>query len=227
MGICGNKDTKSNLMRSCKSFNSIESQYLDLFFKNMPEIEGKTKGEGIKRMKAYKCNLPIDQLNKLRDEFWSTMILNDSKWRYIKHACAMDHIRAYNILNTHGLRTTNGCIDSLIDKKGKMYKIPNFCVNDPYFEKVISKEGKWLKHTEDTKIKLTLYNLYLNKSTVIEVYDNLSGKQLKELYFKTINLDPIKIRLFFGGAEILDDHLLYNHKIRNGYTIQVLQCNNN
>jgi hypothetical protein len=28
-------------------------------------------GEGIKRMKGYICNLPIDELKKLRDEFWS------------------------------------------------------------------------------------------------------------------------------------------------------------
>jgi len=35
-------------------------------------------GEGIKRMKGYKCKLPLDELNKLREQFWSK--ISDNKY---------------------------------------------------------------------------------------------------------------------------------------------------
>ena len=31
-------------------------------------------GVGIKRMKGYKCNLPLDLLNNLREDYWSKLI---------------------------------------------------------------------------------------------------------------------------------------------------------
>lgn len=38
-------------------------------FKDFPEWDERYTGYGIKRMKAYKCNLKVDELNKLRDNF--------------------------------------------------------------------------------------------------------------------------------------------------------------
>ena len=38
-------------------------------FNDMPEVANKFIGLGIKKMKGYKCNLPIDKLNKKREEF--------------------------------------------------------------------------------------------------------------------------------------------------------------
>jgi hypothetical protein len=49
----------------------------------------KYRGEGVKRMKGYKCTLPIDELNKLREEFWSTRP-QTGIWKYLKQACLMD-----------------------------------------------------------------------------------------------------------------------------------------
>lgn len=46
-------------------------------------------------------------------------------------------VRASNLLEAYGLKPILGCINSLKDKKGKFYYIPNFCVNDPWFEKSI------------------------------------------------------------------------------------------
>ncbi len=40
-------------------------------FKDMPEIDDKYVGEGVRRMKAYKCSLVIDELQKLQEEYWS------------------------------------------------------------------------------------------------------------------------------------------------------------
>ena len=30
-------------------------------------------GDGIKKMKGYKCNLPLDELTKLREQFWGNL----------------------------------------------------------------------------------------------------------------------------------------------------------
>lgn len=50
----------------------------------------KYRGEGIKRMKGYKCVLPIDELNKLREEFWTIKTQHKNTWKYLKQACLMD-----------------------------------------------------------------------------------------------------------------------------------------
>ena len=45
-------------------------------FPDMPEWEGdRFTGIGIKKMRGYKCDLPIDKLNKKRDEFWDQKTL--------------------------------------------------------------------------------------------------------------------------------------------------------
>ena len=44
-----------------------------LNFPDMEEFDGNLyKGVGIKRMKGYKCNLPINKLNEQREKFWMT-----------------------------------------------------------------------------------------------------------------------------------------------------------
>jgi len=43
-------------------------------FQDMEEIDNKFVGEGIKRIKAYKSNLLYDQIDKLREEFYSILI---------------------------------------------------------------------------------------------------------------------------------------------------------
>jgi hypothetical protein len=32
-----------------------------------------------------------------------------------------------------------------------------------------------------------------------------------------------KIRLFFGGGEILDNHMLFQHNVKDDYTIQLIK----
>jgi hypothetical protein len=120
-------------------------------FKDMPEWEGERyRGVGAKRMKGYKCLIPINELNRLRDEFWTSKIKTDSIWKTIRHACIMDEcniilyltfiVRGVSLLNSLGIQTVEGCINHLKDKSGNIYRIPNFCINDPYFEKHISEE---------------------------------------------------------------------------------------
>lgn len=58
-------------------------------------------------MKGYKCDLPIDELNKLRCEFWcksllklATKVKEDSPiWKQIRQACIMDEGKYSILLN--------------------------------------------------------------------------------------------------------------------------------
>lgn len=65
---------KPNTGASSKAI-TIHDHALPEKFRDMPEIEEKFVGEGVRRMKAYKCDLKIDELQKLQEEFWSKGIL--------------------------------------------------------------------------------------------------------------------------------------------------------
>ena len=68
-------------------------------------------------------------------------------------------------------------------------------------------------------------DLYENTKTPMEVSSNLSCGELKKLYFdtKNINCEKYKTRLFFGGAEILEQHKLYQYNLRDGFHIQIIK----
>lgn len=81
MGACFNKSPKTVRNDSTKKVESsatnsnkvlnVSNLEKDLF-PDMEEWDGdRITGEGIKRMKGYKCSLPINDLNKKREEFWS------------------------------------------------------------------------------------------------------------------------------------------------------------
>lgn len=69
-----NKDNvKSDKIKEINPAINNDPQLPDKF-RDMPEIEGKYVGEGVRRMNAYKCDLVIDELQKLQEEFWSKII---------------------------------------------------------------------------------------------------------------------------------------------------------
>ena len=49
------------------------------------------------------------------------------------------------------------------------------------------------------------------------------GLELKEKYAEKHNIDLTKnrIRLLFGGGIIQDNESLYQHKVKNGFSIQI------
>jgi hypothetical protein len=109
MGACFNKPPKTIRNENNKRIDNQGSinkdgQITNLereLFPDMEEWEGdRYTGEGVKRMKGYKCSLPINDLNKKREEFWSnnyslfkidTKLKTSQVWKYIKQACIMDH----------------------------------------------------------------------------------------------------------------------------------------
>ena len=194
-------------------------------FPDMPEWDGdRYTGIGIKKMKGYKCDLPIDKLNKKRDEFWDLKNSRDNDnykiWRVINQACVYDELRANMLLEEYGLTTESGCINHIIDQDGNHYHIPNYCINDPFFER----QYKVKKNIEEKKVKIKLFEPTGNINEEQTVNNTITGKELKELFKKEHNIgDNFNLRLFFGGMEIKDDHFLYQHHLKNGYKIQVMK----
>jgi hypothetical protein len=168
-------------------------------------------GLGIKRMKAYKCNLKIDELNKLREYFWRIKTKYTTKnwptWYTIKRAVLFDELRASLLLKEYNIKIVNGCINYLEDSKGNFYKIPNYCINDPYFRKDVKDE----QNVKEENINVSIYG---PKKFEIVLSNKLKGKDLKnEIKIREQINDDKEIRLFTRGSEILNDDFLYKFNL--------------
>ena len=189
-------------------------------FPDMPEWEGGiTKGYGIKQMPAYKCDLKIDELNKKRDEFWSSKTKLKSKWKIIHQACIYDHINAEEYLYKNNMKTLEGCINLCMDNQGNIFRVPNYCINDPYFELELLDKEK----SKGDEIEIILIDVVNQKQNKLNVLDSITGEELMEKYSNEENIDLTKnkIRLLFGGGIIKENETLYQHKVKNGYSIQI------
>ena len=195
-------------------------------FPDFPEIEeDKYVGNGIKRMKAYKCDITIDILNKKREDFWNTVTNSKSNkywitWKIIKRAVTYDEVRGPLLLAEYNIKCKNGCINHLIDKNGIEYKIPNYCINEPYFERKLNENIKI-----ENIISLRIYGNY--KGELFEFYlrvsDKITGKQLKDIIKSTKNLDNnVNIRIFEQGFEIKDEHILYQLNLYNDLPVHIV-----
>ena len=224
-----NNNKKKLLLSTKQDYDSlIEEQREE--FPDMEEWEGERyKGIGIKRMKGYKCELQIDKLNEKREEFWKKRSSRDNPnyriWRIINQACVYDEYRANVLLEESKMRTYEGCINHLIDRDGNHYIIPNYCINDPYFEK----EYKIKENIKKIELKINAYEVATNINTILEVNNLMSGEELKKLFCdkNNISFDDFNIRMFFAGIEITNDHFLYQYNIKNDYKIQVMRIPRN
>ena len=190
-------------------------------FEDMEEIkEDIYVGIGIKKMKGYKCTLKVDELNKKREHFWEVKTNNKNKnwlvWSTIKRAVSKDEERASLLLEEYNIKTVKGCINHLIDSNGNEYKIPNYCINDPYFGIINSGE-------KDVKEEKLILNFYGAKKLKLEVSNKLKGKELKnDIRIREKIDENKKMRLFYRGIEIKDEDFLYNHDINENTLINIL-----
>ena len=209
---------------STDQIKSIEEQKKQ--FPDMKEWKGnRYSGIGIKKMKGYKCKLPIDKLNEKRQKFWDKRSQKGNQnykvWRIINQACVYDEYRANLLLEQFKLTTANGCINHIIDRKGNHYFIPNYCINDPFFEKSFKIE-------DDIKQEYIVINVFessSNEKLELTVSNLLTGEELKHIIMKKMKISNknFKIRLFYSGMEIKDNQFLYQHKIKKEYKIQIMK----
>ena len=216
----------NNFSQRVFSKNTINDYYtneINETFYDMEEIEGDIYvGNGIKRMKAYKCDLTIDELNKRKEKFWNTVTdCNNNKnwknWNIIRRAITYDEVRGSILLNEYDIKCKNGCIDHLIDKEGNEYKVPNYCINEPYFERELGKED-----IKDDINNIIFYGNYKGNifNFDFKVSNKLTGKELKNIIKNKRELDiNTNIRLFEKGFEIKDEDYLYQHKLNNNSNI--------
>lgn len=191
-------------------------------FPDMKEWKGnRYKGIGIKRMKGYKCSLTIDKLNKKREEFWKYKCDRSYMWQVVQQACVYDEVRANMVLEKYHLRCADGCINHIIDENGNHYYVPNYCINDPYFEKTLYEDEK----DDEETLNLVLFEVSQNITKTITISNHATGEELKKKFRKAAKIKKSKftLRLFFSGCEIKDDHYLYQHKLENDYKIQVMK----
>ena len=216
----------NNFRQRVISKNTINDYYtneINETFYDMEEIEDDIYvGNGIKRMKAYKCDLTIDELNKRKEKFWNTVTdCNNNKnwknWNIIRRAITYDEVRGSILLNEYDIKCKNGCIDHLIDKEGNEYKVPNYCINEPYFERELGKED-----IKDDINNIIFYGNYKGNifNFDFKVSNKLTGKELKNIIKNKRELDiNTNIRLFEKGFEIKDEDYLYQHKLNNNSNV--------
>ena len=221
------KDTdKNELITHIEPKNNINFNLNSSFeesvkmFPDMPEWgNGITKGYGIKQMPGYKCDLKIDELNKKREEFWASKTKLKTKWKIIHQACIYDHINAEEFLYKNNIKTLEGCINMCTDNEGNIFRVPNFCINDPHFQlELLDSEG-----AKGEEIEIKLFDVINQKQNKFKVLDSITGRELIEKYAnkENIDLNKYKIRLLFGGGIIKDNETLFQHKVKNGFGIQI------
>ena len=105
-----------------------------------------------------------------------------------------------------------------------VYKVPNFCICDPIFERDYDKIKAKNEGIESIKIKITLFYLAQNKNIKLHVTNKTHVKKIKEAFAKKMNFDlkTHKIRLLFRGQELLDKNPLYFNNVEDGSKIQVM-----
>lgn len=66
-----------------------------------------------------------------------------------------------------------------------------------------------------------VYELSENKNVNMKVTNLTNGQEIKAIYINEskINCPPNDLRIFFGGNEIKDDHILAQYNIDNDYKI--------
>ena len=211
-----------NLNNNINLINGLNSSFEESL-KNFPDMEewgnGIMKGYGIKQMPGYKCSLKIDELNQKRDEFWNSKFENKREWKILHQACIYDHVNAEEFLFKNNFKTVNGCINMCIDNEGNIYRIPNYCINDPHYELELLPKN----NLNSKNIEIKLMDNLSEQKIKLNVNDNITGKELIKIYseYKGINLNNNKIKLFFGGGVIKDNDSLYQHNVKNGFSLQV------
>ena len=191
---------------------------------NFPDMEewpgDRYKGIGIKRMKGYKCTLPINELNEMRENFWTTKIEENSKWRIIQQICVFDEERANLTLGHYNFQVAENCVNHIIDNHGKHYFVPNYCINDPYFEKELIQTNE-----PEKKIKIFLYDVSCDNTIEEEFSNHDTGEKIKKRFIEEAKIkeNEYKIRLFFSGSEIKNNDLIYQHGLEDNFKIQVMK----
>ena len=193
---------------------------------NYKEVDNEYIGIGVKRMKGYISPVSFEELEKIREEFWTSRIEgNKSVWEVLHMICndntlSIDDIDSF--MKSANIVTYKGCINVTYDSKGFLYEIPNYCINDPVKYEKNEEEKKNMPKKEDIEIKIRCFT---NEVKIkINNYENVE-KLKKEITISKHFKNKYKvgdIRLFFGGKELKNPKELWFYNIENKSIIQML-----
>ena len=183
-------------------------------------------GEGIKQIPAYICNIPYDKLNELKEKFWNSKKKYKRVWRAIKECCESDPETAVILLEAAEMACVKNDLRQVIvlQNPDYIFKVPNYCVCGPVFERDYKQIKENKKDIEEINIKIVLYYLAENKNINLDATNKTSVKKIKEDFAKKMKIDlkTHKIRLLFRGQELLDENLLCYNNVENLSKIQVM-----
>ncbi len=193
---------------------------------NYPELENVYIGNGLKRMKGYISPINLEELKKVRENFWTSRIEGDEKiWDTLKNICNDESLKEEDIqeiLKVSGIIPYKNCINIVYDSKGALYEIPNYCINQPSQYKI--EEIEYDKKKPKEEVITIIIRYYINQikfkisnwKTILQLKENI----IKSKDYKNVSVD--NIRLFFGGKELHDNQELWFYNIINKSICQML-----
>ena len=181
-------------------------------------------GTGVKRMKGYISPVTFEELEKIRNDFWSSRIEgNPQIWEILHLICNDNSLSTEDIdgyMKASNIVTYKGCINVTYDNKGFLYEIPNYCINDPVEYEKIEEKSPLKKEDIDVKIRCFSYEEKININNYISVTELKDLIKKRDGFQKKYELD--NIRLFFGGKELNDNKELWFYNVQNNSIIQML-----
>ena len=112
-----------------------------------------------------------------------------------------------------------------------LFKVPNFCICDPLFERDYNDIKQNGEDINEKKIIIIICYIDNNKERKEKKIENITSNtmviDLKKKFAElvNINLENNKIRFFYSGFELLDDNLLWYDKVENMAKIQCVITN--
>jgi len=199
-------------------------------FKKFQDMQETTKdryiGQGIMKFHNYKCPLPIDKLESLREQFWLTRNQADKNWKILKSCMGLDETEAQKILDENGIVCVQNNIQNTYNKlqPSYIYHLPNFVIGDPVYEREYTNYEEIYDSIEDNIINVKLYYIAEGLTYNIKIRNKDTGFDIVHKFIKLSKLDTrlYVVRVFYGGQEIEETHCVYYHQIKNGDTLQIL-----
>ena len=109
-----------------------------------------------------------------------------------------------------------------------IFKVPNFCITDPVFDRDYNKIKKNEENIEQKNIIIIICYVDDKNEKQEKKIENITNKTMvidvkkKFAEMMEINLEKNKIRFFYKGFELLDDNLLWYDNLENMAKIQCL-----
>ena len=199
-------------------------------FKKFQDMEETAKdryiGEGMMKIHNYKCPLPIDKLESLREQFWLTRNQADKNWKTLKSCMNLDETEAKKILEENDMVCVQNSIQNTYNKlqPSYIYHLPNFVVCDPVYEREYTNYEEVYDQIEDNIINVKLYYISQGLTYNVKIRNKDTGFDIIHKFIKFSKIDNrlYVIRVFYGGQEIEETHCVYYHQIKDGDTLQIL-----